>query len=84
MYMRKCKITFIAHGATIHSEEQRFSDIGKYPPLNESGTQEILKICEYLKNRGIKNDAIYSSPSIRCQQSAEYIAKLFKTNVINK
>ena len=80
MDMRKCKITFIAHGATIHSEEARFYDTENYPPLSESGTQEIEKICEYLKKRGIKNDCIYSSPSLRCIQSAEHIAKLFKAN----
>jgi len=80
MDMRKCKITFIAHGATIHSEESRFYDTENYPPLSDAGTHEIEKICEYLKKRGIKNDCIYASPSLRCTQSAQYIAKLFKTN----
>ena len=75
-----CKITFIAHGATIHSEEFRFYDTENYPPLSDLGTHEIEKICEYLKKRGIKNDCIYASPSLRCSQSAQYIAKLFKTN----
>ena len=80
MDMRKCKITFIAHGATIHTEESRFYDTENYPPLCDLGTQEIEKICEYLKKRGIKNDCIYSSPSLRCVQSTEHIAKLFKSN----
>lgn len=80
MDMRKCKITFIAHGDTIHSEESRFYDTENYPPLSDLGTHEIEKICEYLKKRGIKNDCIYTSPSLRCIQSAEPIAKLFKSN----
>ena len=77
MDMRKCKITFIAHGDTIHSEESRFYDTENYPPLSDLGTHEIEKICEYLKKRGIKNDCIYTSPSLRCIQSAEHIAKMF-------
>ena len=32
-FNRKCKITFISHGATIYSEEGRFSDNPNYPPL---------------------------------------------------
>ena len=36
-FNRKCKITFISHGATIYSEEGRFSDAGNYPPLSELG-----------------------------------------------
>jgi len=78
MFNRKCKITFIAHGATIHSEENRVSDKENYPPLNEAGEQEIEKICEWLKKRAIKNDVIYSSPALRTIQSAQMVAKVFK------
>ena len=28
-FSRKCKITFICHGATIYSDEFRFSDVDK-------------------------------------------------------
>ncbi len=75
---RKCKITFICNGATIFSEEDRFTDSETYPPLSETGQEEIEKICEFLKNRGIKNDKIYSSPAVRSQQSAVMISKIFK------
>ena len=75
---RKCKITFICNGATIYSEDIRFTDAENYPPLSDLGQNEIEKICEFLKKRGIKNDKIYSSPSVRSQQSAEMISKLFK------
>lgn len=78
MFNRKCKITFVAHGATIHSEENRISDKENYPPINDSGEEEIEKICEWLHKRGIKNDVIYTSPALRAIQSAEMVSKVFK------
>lgn len=78
MFNRKCKVTFISHGATIHSDENRLSDNGNYPPLNDSGQDEIEKICEWLKKRAIKNDKIYSSSALRTVQSAQMISKVFK------
>lgn len=75
---RKCKVTFICNGATIYSEDDRFTDSEEYPPLNDSGQEEIERICDFLKNRGIKNDKIYTSPALRSVQSASMIAKLFK------
>lgn len=77
-FHRKCKITFICHGATIYSEEGRFSDAENYPPLSELGVEEIEILTRYLKARGVKNDVIYTSPSIRTIQSAMMIAKVFK------
>lgn len=75
---RKCKITFICNGSTIFSEDYRFTDSEKYPPLSDKGVDEIEKICEFLKKRGVKNDKIYSSPAVRSTQSADMISKLFK------
>ena len=60
LFNRKCKITFIAHGETIYSQEGRISDSEKYPPLTEYGQEEVEKVCEYLKKRGVKNDKIYT------------------------
>lgn len=77
-FNRRCKITFISHGATIYSEEGRFSDALDYPPLSDSGVDEIENVVEYLKKRAVKNDMIYSSPSLRAQQSAQMVSKLFK------
>lgn len=77
-FSRKCKITFISHGATIYSEEGRFSDNPNYPPLSDLGAEETENIVKYLKARAIKNDVIYSSPALRTQQSAQMISKLFK------
>lgn len=77
-FNRRCKITFICHGATIYTEEGRFSDALNYPPLSEGGVEEMKNIVSYLKARGIKNDVIYSSSSVRTQQSARMVSKLFK------
>ncbi len=77
-FNRKCKITFVCHGATIYSEEGRFSDAANYPPLSEEGVDEIENVVKYLKSRAVKNDVIYSSPAVRTQQSAELISKSFK------
>ena len=38
----------------------------------------MKNLIEYLKNRGVKNDAIYSSSSVRTIQSAMMVAKFFK------
>ena len=77
-FHRKCKITFVCHGATIYSEEGRFSDAENYPPLSELSVEEVEALTKYFKARGVKNDVIYTSPSIRTIQSAMMIAKLFK------
>ena len=78
MFKRKCKITFISHGATVHTMDGIISDVEKYPKLNDFGEEEIEKVCEYLEKRAVSYDKIYSSPSARCTQSAQIIAKLFK------
>ncbi len=77
-FNRRCKITFISHGATIYSEEGRFSDNPNYPPLSDLGVEETENLVKYLKARAIKNDVIYSSPAVRTQQTAEMFSKLFK------
>ncbi len=77
-FKRRCKITFIAHGATIYSEEGRFSDSANYPPLSDLGVDETENVVKYLKARAVKNDVIYSSPALRTQQSAMLISKFFK------
>lgn len=80
-FSRKCKITFISHGATIYSENGRFSDVENYPQLSESGHYEVDRICDFLKRRGAKTDAIYSSDSPRTIQTAKQISKLYKKDV---
>ena len=81
-FNRKCKITFICHGATIYSEEYRFSDVENYPQLSEGGQEEVERICEFLRRRAVKNDVIYTSPSVRTVQTAKMIEKLYKKDSI--
>lgn len=81
-FSRKCKVTFICHGATIYSEECRFSDVENYPQLSESGQEEVERICEFIKRRGVKNNVIYSSPALRTIQTAKYLEKLYKQDSI--
>lgn len=81
-FNRKCKITFICHGATIYSEEGRFSDAENYPPLSELGVEEMENMTKYLRARAVKNDVVYTSPSIRTVQSAMMVAKLFKRDYV--
>lgn len=81
MFKRKCKITFITHGATVHSMDGIISDSEKFPKLNDIGEEEIEKVCEYLTKRGVHYDKIYTSSSTRCTQSAQIVAKLFKKRI---
>ena len=81
-FNRKCKITFICHGATIYSEENRLSDVENYPQLSELGQDEVERITEYLRRRAVKNDFIYTSPAVRTMQTAKIISKLYKDDAI--
>lgn len=81
MFKRKCKITFITHGSTVHSRDGIISDVENFPKLNDIGEEEIEKVCEYLTNRAVPYDKIYTSSSSRCTQSAQIIAKLFKKRI---
>ena len=81
-FSRKCKITFICHGATIYSEENRLSDVENYPQLSELGQDEVERITEYLRRRAVKNDVIYTSPSVRTMQTTKVISKLYKEEAI--
>ena len=78
MLKRKCKITFISHGETIHTQEHRICDTESYPPLTDNGEEEIERVCDIIRRRGVKSDKIYTSPATRCIQSAEIVAKVFK------
>lgn len=81
MFKRKCKITFITHGATVHTMDGIMSDSDKFPKINDIGEEEIEKVCEYLTSRGVQYDKIYTSSSTRCTQSAQIVAKLFKKRI---
>lgn len=75
---KKCKITYIAHGATILSENHKLNNGLKYPPINKNGEQQMLNIIEFIKIRGVKNDKIISGPALCTVQSAELISEELK------
>ena len=81
MFKRKCKITFITHGATVHSMDGILSDAEKFPKINDIGEEEMERVCGYLTDRGVQYDKIYTSASNRCTQSAQIVAKLFKKRI---
>lgn len=78
MFKRICKITFISHGATLHSLAGIIGAGLKYPKLNDVGEDEMEKVCEYLEKRAVAYDNIYTCPAVCCTQSAQVVAKLFK------
>ena len=51
LFKRKCKITFIAHGATLYTEENRICDKESHPPLNEQGQEEAERIAKWIIHR---------------------------------
>ena len=78
MIKRRCKITFIRHGATIYTESDRLSDKDDYPPLNEAGKEEMTSISNWIKKRGIMADRILCSPETRVTQSARILSEICK------
>ena len=76
LFKRKCKITFIRHGATINSEENRFFDDENYPAINSNGKAEMEKIAIWIRDKGLKIDNIFSSSALRCEQSARIISSI--------
>jgi broad specificity phosphatase PhoE len=78
MFEKKCKIIFIRHGSTIYTEQNRLYDAEDYPPINEKGKEETVKLAEWLKVKSSNFDAIYSSNAIRSIQSARILSKHLK------
>ena len=76
LFKRKCKITFIRHGATINTEENRLFDDETYPAINSNGREEIEKIADWIKHKGLKIDKLYSSSALRTVQSTRLISEV--------
>jgi broad specificity phosphatase PhoE len=75
LFKRKCKITFVAHGATIYTDENRICDKESHPPLNEVGQEEAEKIAKWVALRSPQVDKIYTGASLSCVQTANFLAK---------
>ena len=78
LFKKRCKITFIRHGATINTDENRFFDDESYPAINAAGKREMEKIAQWVKNKGLKIDKIYSSSALRTIQSADILSDICK------
>lgn len=78
MFKKKCKITYIAHGSTIFSENHKLNYGLEYPPINKNGEQQMLDIIEFIKIRGVKNDKIISGSALCTVQSAELLSEELK------
>lgn len=76
VFKRKCKITFIRHGSTLYTEESRLFDEENYPPLNENGREEMVRIANWIKAKGLKIDKLYTSSALRNIQSARIISSI--------
>lgn len=76
LFKRKCKITFIRHGSTINTDENRLFDDESYPAINANGKMEMEKISEWVNNKGLKIDRIYASSALRTVQSAHILADI--------
>lgn len=79
-FKRKCKITFIRHGATINTEDNRLFDDESYPAINANGKLEIENIANWVKKKGLKVDKIYSSTALRTTQSARILSQICNTD----
>lgn len=80
LFKRKCKITFIRHGATINTEENRLFDDETYPAINVNGKIEMENISNWIKKKGLKVDKIYSSTALRTTQSARILSQICNSN----
>ncbi len=49
--------------------------------LSEKGHRQGRKIQEWLKEHSPKPDRVFSSPKLRCLETAEYVAKLYGLEV---
>ena len=78
MFKKKCKITYIALGSSIFSENHKLNYGLEYPPINKNGEQQMLDIIEFIKIRGVKNDKIISGPALCTVQSAELLSEELK------
>lgn len=74
------RIFLIRHGQTDHNVKkilQGHRDI----PLNVDGIKQSRRLGEYIKERNIKFDKVYSSDLIRCQETTREVLNLSDQNM---
>jgi len=70
--MSVAKVLLIRHGETDFNRERRLQGVMEIP-LNERGREQAAAVARYLKGRSI--DALYTSPILRAQETAEIIGE---------
>ena len=78
MFEKQCKIIFIRHGSTIFNDQGRLCDFDNYPPINEKGKEEMIKVTKWLKATNSKIHRLITSPALRSIQSTRIICKNLK------
>ena len=69
--MVESQIHLIRHGSIDNPKDICY---GRLPlPLSEKGAGEVLELCNVLRGRNIHFDALYTSPVLRAQQTAEIL-----------
>ncbi len=82
LFKRKCKITFIAHGATLYTEENRICDKESHPPLNEEGQEEAERIAKWIIHRSPQVDKIYTGSSFKLYTNCTVCRKGIRTGFL--
>ncbi len=67
------KVLLIRHGETDFNRERRLQGVMEIP-LNERGRDQAASVARYLQ--GLSIDALYTSPILRAQETAEIIGNL--------
>lgn len=65
-------VYFIQHGIALTSAED------ENRPLSNVGIDEVRRVAERLRNRGIEISKVYHSGKLRAQQTAEIFAQTFQ------
>jgi phosphohistidine phosphatase len=69
-----------------HGEAGKFSDGNDFVrPLTDAGATDVTHVAEWLKDLGVKFDAIITSPLKRAHQTASIVSKIcnIENNLIN-
>ena len=73
-------IIYIRHGKTNFPMDRIYCDDQEHPDLNPQGIEQARKTAQLLKSINI--DAVYSSPTRRCLQTADIIVPQFKNAIV--
>jgi len=73
------KLIIVRHGESLDDTEDRYGGFANYN-LNENGIKSAKNLGEYLKNKDIKIDKIFTSPYLRAFQTANILNEYLNIN----